>query len=1228
MKHISLRVRKLLALAITCCLLITTVGTITTFAEDISGHWAIDDINFLREKGIVRGDDNGNINPDDNITRAELIALINRTFEYIEAGEPNFPDVEPGSWYYNDLAIAKNQGYIQGDDNGNANPGNPTTRAEVAVSLARVLDLEPQSGINTFADSASFPDWSVGSIVAMTERGLVRGYPDNTFRASNSITRAEVFTIIARILRENKSQREEVENEEIRDEEVPAAPLSGNNNTGGGGGSGGNPGGTVSKPVAFQDPNFKEAVVDHLKQLPGYSNYTKDSDLYAEDLAKIASLHVSNRGITSMRELPYFINLEVLDCSNNNLAALDINNNTQLLWLCCGKNNLSTIDLSNNTALTELFCIDDTTLATLDLRHNTSLQGLFYKGSQLESVYFTQGSNICSIEINGNGCLSELVIEFYNGQIHVKAIGETTPNWELSGTTTAVQNSINPCLTDNGIAHGDVIGTQLVANFPPLPPPVALAMVIGYNSNAEIEDGEAVTKYTATIIDIDGVVHDVPTTAAMYDNGNGTRIGVVSLFEIDDSGRYTFFAPEPSDPTYNVDDGITKIVKGGMPGMPPPSQSAYLQGGTSVYLVSNNTKFVLVNYIDDPNDDYNRIPDGTVTVYIGRNNVPAFGPLSKTTAVSHDADGTADSIANIVFIFDDVCPACEFSFVYIVGSWYLDAAGYNMDVILDGKRDVITVKDNADHNALQAMAGQLWDNIKVDSNRRLDLTSAKQLFYDASAAQPQHSASVSIKNNSGLLELDGVYSGYTAGDDVPVYIITRSGAFEADVVEVTAANLDEDGFVFAYLNADSDQIVSAIYIIRDYAERTITSFATVNVYTNIGIAPIMPTPITAYYSDGSRSSVFVTWDSIDSSQYASVGTFTLHGTVSGISIQPVATVTVLPSTPPVTLAMVISYDSYSETEGDALVTIYTATIIDIDGVVHNVPTTQGMYNSNARIGVVSLFAIDNSGRYLFTAPIADSAYNIDNGITRVETGETTLQGGASVNLANNSTKFVLVNYMDAPDNDNNRIPDGTVTIYIGRNNVPSFESLSKTTAVSHDVGGTADSIANIVFIFDDVYADHEFSFVYIVGSWYLDASGYNMDVILKGKWDVITVKDNADRNALQAMAGQLWGNIIVTSDGVLDLTSARQLFHDSSAAQPRPSASVSIKSNSGLLELDGFYSGYTAGDDVPVYIITRVNAYEADVVEVTAANLDEDGFDFAYLNADSDQIVSAIYIIK
>lgn len=73
---------------------------------------------------------------------------------------------------------------------------------------------------------------------------------------------------------------------------------------------------------------------------------------------------------------------------------------------------------------------------------------------------------------------------------------------------------------------------------------------------------------------------------------------------------------------------------------------------------------------------------------------------------------------------------------------------------------------------------------------------------------------------------------------------------------------------------------------------TITSYDPVKVNTVAGVAPVLPTKVTAQYLNDKSGSVPVEWDSIDPSEYAHAGSFTVTGAVYGASVQPEATVTV------------------------------------------------------------------------------------------------------------------------------------------------------------------------------------------------------------------------------------------------------------------------------------------------------------------------------------------------
>ena len=74
---------------------------------------------------------------------------------------------------------------------------------------------------------------------------------------------------------------------------------------------------------------------------------------------------------------------------------------------------------------------------------------------------------------------------------------------------------------------------------------------------------------------------------------------------------------------------------------------------------------------------------------------------------------------------------------------------------------------------------------------------------------------------------------------------------------------------------------------------TALSYEPVVVTTYVGVAPALPGKVTAKMDIGPDRELTVSWDSIDPSQYAAAGTFTVSGTVEGQNLKPTATVTVL-----------------------------------------------------------------------------------------------------------------------------------------------------------------------------------------------------------------------------------------------------------------------------------------------------------------------------------------------
>lgn len=147
--------------------------------------------------GFMRGDISGNMRPDDPITRAEFVTIINRAFGYHVMGEDPFTDVTASDWYAQDVSIAYTENYITGTSDTTFSPNGQLTREQAVVILARNMRLQAYPGEDTsFSDSRDLHEWSRGLVEQAVRYNIVNGYPDGTFRPAKAITRGEAATLL------------------------------------------------------------------------------------------------------------------------------------------------------------------------------------------------------------------------------------------------------------------------------------------------------------------------------------------------------------------------------------------------------------------------------------------------------------------------------------------------------------------------------------------------------------------------------------------------------------------------------------------------------------------------------------------------------------------------------------------------------------------------------------------------------------------------------------------------------------------------------------------------------------------------------------------------------------------------------------------------------------------------------------------------------------------------
>lgn len=198
-----LRMKKHLIRLISLVLLVCLMGqTVVLAAENqyvYPNDWSRNALVFAVENGILKGNQNQDLEPKRSTTRAEMAAILVRLLGMNGSADLSaFKDVKDTAWYYPELSAAVAGGIFNGMSATSMGPNANITREQTMTVLCRAFGLVPkdrQAYLN-YKDSAKISAFARDAISALQERGLLNGYSDGTLRPGNSITRAEVAQLI------------------------------------------------------------------------------------------------------------------------------------------------------------------------------------------------------------------------------------------------------------------------------------------------------------------------------------------------------------------------------------------------------------------------------------------------------------------------------------------------------------------------------------------------------------------------------------------------------------------------------------------------------------------------------------------------------------------------------------------------------------------------------------------------------------------------------------------------------------------------------------------------------------------------------------------------------------------------------------------------------------------------------------------------------------------------
>ena len=201
---IILAVASCLSLAVSASAANTTTRKAADFRDFDKSAWYAEAVSTGVDNGLLYGKSATTLDPDGRLTRAEMAAMLNRSFGCYKAADiSRYKDVVKSKWYYNDIAFAVQMGTYNGRSATAMMPDAPITRQEAMTVVARALELDyavyADTDLSKFADAKDVSNWALPYIRAMVGAGYIHGRGKKLAPLDN-ITRAEFAQIFHNII--------------------------------------------------------------------------------------------------------------------------------------------------------------------------------------------------------------------------------------------------------------------------------------------------------------------------------------------------------------------------------------------------------------------------------------------------------------------------------------------------------------------------------------------------------------------------------------------------------------------------------------------------------------------------------------------------------------------------------------------------------------------------------------------------------------------------------------------------------------------------------------------------------------------------------------------------------------------------------------------------------------------------------------------------------------------
>lgn len=173
------------------------------FTDVAKGTWYYDAVYYAYENGMMSGISSSLFDPDGNTTRGMIVTILYRLEGEPAVGTSAFPDVANGQFYTNAVAWAAKHDIVAGYPNGNFGPTDTITREQMAAIMYRYAaykgyDVTGSANLSSFIDDESISDYALVAMEWANNAGLIQGKDGNALDPQGLASRSQVAAIMMR----------------------------------------------------------------------------------------------------------------------------------------------------------------------------------------------------------------------------------------------------------------------------------------------------------------------------------------------------------------------------------------------------------------------------------------------------------------------------------------------------------------------------------------------------------------------------------------------------------------------------------------------------------------------------------------------------------------------------------------------------------------------------------------------------------------------------------------------------------------------------------------------------------------------------------------------------------------------------------------------------------------------------------------------------------------------